>query len=98
MIDKKIIDPELYEKVNIEAPQKVNILNDLNLPADIFQKKIDPIHNNIAKEASFMIKIRKRKMKIHKRKKFYKKWKFLIAKRIQKKEMKKEKLFQVCSK
>jgi len=89
---RKIIESPLKPHFIIENPITINFEKNDIAPNKIIET---PTNNNVVeKQAHRMIKIRRKKMKKHQRRKWLKRFKFVIRKRRQRKNIWKEKLFQ----
>ncbi|KAK6631897.1 hypothetical protein RUM44_006927 [Polyplax serrata] len=77
---QKINEPDFNKKGKIEVPLSTITHGSLELPCNVEQEKIEPVKNIISKKAVYMIRVRRRKMRIHKLKKLRKRNKYIYAK------------------
>lgn len=94
--NQRIEEPGKDERKNINTPDSV-IINDIMEKVNEIKGNMDlpPLEGqNESIEAAVLIEIRRLKMKKHQRKKWLKKMKFVLAKRVLKRKMQKEKVFQ----
>lgn len=83
---KKIIDPLAPFKIEINIPLS-KIITDIDLPCNQEKEVFDPTKGIIEKKAHKIIRARRRKMKVHRFKKWLKKFKAQLLKKKVNEEM-----------